>query len=246
MQMANTFLEAGWDFVNETANGIEDIWWIIEGQGYPRLWWERSNDDMLFIVVDDFERYVDIGNEGIFRVYHVWIDGFKNPSINGSSIVGHFESPIAEQNIVHGGRQSMPLYYNNSGPANYSEAKASIRYLDLDRDPKIGRDWTIGGVEILSLWFHGDLNNNPEPMYVALADYKGSMAEVYHNNPNATQADTWMEWRIDLQEFADQGVNLGNIHSITIGLGIRDNPQPGGAGIMYFDDIRLYRPERAP
>lgn len=40
MQMVGTFLEAGWDFVDETANGTEDIWWILEGQDYPRLWWE--------------------------------------------------------------------------------------------------------------------------------------------------------------------------------------------------------------
>jgi hypothetical protein len=40
MQTAATFLEAGWDFVGETANGTEDIWWIIERQDYPRLWWE--------------------------------------------------------------------------------------------------------------------------------------------------------------------------------------------------------------
>jgi len=40
MQTAATFLEAGWDFVYETANGTEDIWWILEGQDYPRLWWE--------------------------------------------------------------------------------------------------------------------------------------------------------------------------------------------------------------
>jgi hypothetical protein len=41
MQMAHTFLEAGWDFVGETANGTEDIWWIDEGQDYPRLWWDK-------------------------------------------------------------------------------------------------------------------------------------------------------------------------------------------------------------
>jgi hypothetical protein len=40
MQTANTFLGAGWDFVKETENGIDDIWWILEGQDYPRLWWE--------------------------------------------------------------------------------------------------------------------------------------------------------------------------------------------------------------
>jgi hypothetical protein len=28
MQTATTFLDAGWDFVGETANGTEDIWWI--------------------------------------------------------------------------------------------------------------------------------------------------------------------------------------------------------------------------
>ena len=40
MQTAGIFLEAGWDFMDETANGTEDIWWIREGQDYPRLWWE--------------------------------------------------------------------------------------------------------------------------------------------------------------------------------------------------------------
>jgi hypothetical protein len=40
MQSAPTFLDAGWDFVDETDNGTDDIWWILEGQDYPRLWWE--------------------------------------------------------------------------------------------------------------------------------------------------------------------------------------------------------------
>ena len=40
MQMQSTFAEAGWDFVDETENGTRDIWWILEGQDYPRLWWQ--------------------------------------------------------------------------------------------------------------------------------------------------------------------------------------------------------------
>jgi hypothetical protein len=44
MQTASTFLEAGWDFVGETENGIEDIWWILEGQDYPHLWWELAEE----------------------------------------------------------------------------------------------------------------------------------------------------------------------------------------------------------
>jgi len=44
MQTAGTFLDAGWDFAKETANGNEDIWWILEGRGYPRLWWESAEE----------------------------------------------------------------------------------------------------------------------------------------------------------------------------------------------------------
>jgi hypothetical protein len=44
MQTGTTFLDAGWDFVGETANGTEDIWWIDEGQDYPRLWWELDRE----------------------------------------------------------------------------------------------------------------------------------------------------------------------------------------------------------
>jgi hypothetical protein len=35
-----SLLYAGCGFVDETANGSKDIWWILEGQDYPRLWWE--------------------------------------------------------------------------------------------------------------------------------------------------------------------------------------------------------------
>jgi len=44
MQTAKTFLDAGWDFVGETKNGTEDIWWINEGKDYPRLWWELGDE----------------------------------------------------------------------------------------------------------------------------------------------------------------------------------------------------------
>jgi len=46
-----------------------------------------------------------------------------------------------------------------------------------------------------------------------------------------------VQQNIDLQAF---GVNLANVNSITIGLGNSANPIAGGAGMLYFDDIRLY------
>jgi hypothetical protein len=45
MQTARTFLAGRWDFIGETADGIEDLWWIEEGTGYPRLWWELPADE---------------------------------------------------------------------------------------------------------------------------------------------------------------------------------------------------------
>ena len=71
-------------------------------------------------------------------------------------------------------------------------------------------------------------------MYVALGN-----AVVYHDDPAATQIGRWNEWVIDLSMFA--GVNLANVNTITIGIGTKGSPAAGGAGTMYFDDIRLIR-----
>ncbi len=100
------------------------------------------------------------------------------------------------------------------------------------------RDWTENGVSTLTIWFRGVSDNAAETLYVVL---NGS-AVVSHDNPNAAQIDKWTEWTIDLQAF---GVNLANVNAIGLGLGRRNNPQTGGSGTMYFDDIRLYPPPEA-
>ena len=85
--------------------------------------------------------------------------------------------------------------------------------------------------------------NAPEPMYLAVADGAAASAVVYHDDPDAAVIDTWTEWVIPLQVFADQGVDLTDIDRIAIGLGGKgDVITSGGSGKMYFDDIRLYRP----
>ena len=89
--------------------------------------------------------------------------------------------------------------------------------------------------------------NDSEPMYVSVSNSGGNPAVVNHPDPAATQIAEWTEWNIDLQEFANQGINLSNVDKISIGFGDKNNPQAGGgAGTMYFDDIRLYRPRQEP
>jgi hypothetical protein len=97
------------------------------------------------------------------------------------------------------------------------------------------RDWTVNGVDTLTIWFRGEPGNAAEQMYVAL----NGNARVDHDNPDAALSARWIEWNIPLQAFADQGVNLSNVKSITLGL----SSITGGTGKMYFDDIRLYAPE---
>jgi hypothetical protein len=53
MQIESTFTSAGWDFVDESVNGTEDIWWILEGKDYPRLWWELTTDEPRNKMVND-------------------------------------------------------------------------------------------------------------------------------------------------------------------------------------------------
>jgi hypothetical protein len=78
---------------------------------------------------------------------------------------------------------------------------------------------------------------------VAVSNSAGTPAVVVHDDPAAATIDTWTEWVIPLQTFADQGIVLTNVDRIAIGLGTRDNTTiPGGSGKIFIDDIRLYQP----
>jgi len=56
------------------------------------------------------------------------------------------QAPFAERTIVHGGRQSMPLMYDNSASFSVSEA---ARTFDTPQN------WTVKEASTLSLWFRG-------------------------------------------------------------------------------------------
>jgi hypothetical protein len=181
-----------------------------------------------FLIIDDMESYNDLdpADPASNRIFNAWLDGFDNSAINGS-VVGNANPPFAEQTIVHSGSQSMPMSYENG--VGKSEATLTLNS---------NRDWTVKGVNTLTIWFRGESANATENLYVAL----NGNAVVNNDDPDAATRSSWTEWSIDLQVFADQGVNLANVNTITLGLGNRNNPVAGGAGIMYFDDIRLYAP----
>jgi hypothetical protein len=144
--------------------------------------------------------------------------------------------PYAEQMIVHGGSQSMPLLYVNEAGITNSEASMTLTVL---------RDWTAASVSELSLWFRGGSDNAAEPLYVAISNSTGAPAIVTNDDPDASTVRSWMQWSIPLQAFTDQGINLSHVDKIAIGLGSIGGAAAGGSGTMYIDDIRLYRQKGA-
>ncbi|MHC4169979.1 MAG: hypothetical protein ACYSWQ_23770, partial [Planctomycetota bacterium] len=129
----------------------------VEWGGGPYYWRvdENNNDGTVtkgrvwsftvadFILVDDFESYTDndVDNEAIWQ--H-WIDGFGVPT-NGAQ-AGYLVPPYAEQTIVNGGMQSMPLMYDNTAGVTNSEAVLTLT---------APRNWINHGVGVLSLWHRG-------------------------------------------------------------------------------------------
>jgi hypothetical protein len=183
-----------------------------------------------FIAVDDFESYTDDDAAGQ-AIWQAWIDGY-GVADNGAQ-VGYLLPPYAEQSIVHGGAQSMPLGYTNEAGVTNSEATLTLT---------TARDWTEEGVGELSLWFRGSANNAPEPLYVAVSNSSGAPAVVAYDDTTAAQNGRWTQWVIPLQAIADQGINLTNVDKLAIGLGSGSGiSSAGGTGTIYIDDIALYR-----
>jgi hypothetical protein len=175
-------------------------------------------------VVDDMEDYTD--NEGA-RLFDSWVDGWCTTT-NGSR-VGSRQAPFTERAIRHGGRQSMPFVYNNSGSTTNAEATRTFNAV---------QDWTRNGAKALVLFFRGEpANVTTVPMWIKLTDAGGNTAKVVYGSAagedvTALAEPAWTQWNIPLSRFA--GVSLSRVASITIGFG-----SGTGSGRLFFDDIRL-------
>jgi hypothetical protein len=180
---------------------------------YPGEVWSFTTTSSL--VVDDFESYNDDSN----RIYNAWIDGLTDGK--SGSQVGYDQAPFAEQVFVHGGRQSMPLAYNNAGSALTSEAQYTFA---------VPQDWSQYGITTLVVWFRGDVNNIPAPLYAKINGTKVS----YNNGAAGTAFPLWKQWNINLTSL---GISLKSVKTLTIGVG---DGKSTGSGMIFIDDIRLY------
>jgi hypothetical protein len=181
------------------------------------------------LFLDSFETYVADGDPNTI-IYRVWIDGWRNGT---GSQVGYPPAPFVEREIVNSGQQAMPLFYDNRWAPFYSET-----YRDLEVELQ---DWHAVEADALTLYFHGSADHDhdiaADSLYVAVEDDHGRVAVVHHGDPEALLSDDWQEWRVSFDEFGD--VDLSHVKRLMLGIGDRDDPQPGGHSVVYIDDIGL-------
>lgn len=180
----------------------------------PSTWdssvWNFTTSDIL--VVDNFEDYNDWPG---YEIYSTWLDGYESPT-NGSQ-VGHLSPPLAETVIVHGGKQSMPLFYSKTNGATHSEGVRTF---------VVPQDWTKHGVTTLVIWFRGTAGNTGQ-MYAEINNTR-----IPNDGATSNLAlEGWQAWSIDL---ASSGANLRSVNSL--GLGVDGS---SAAGTLYIDDIQL-------
>ncbi len=179
--------------------------------------------------IEDFESYNDDEGKGT-RIYETWIDGYLDGS--SGSTVGNTEAPFAEQTIVHSGKQSMPLDYNNVNSPFYSEAV---------REFAPAQNWTANDVNELVLYVRGLAMNTAAPLYVAIEDASKKVGVVVHPDPAVVTSTKWVQWEIPFSAFTDAGVNMARVKKMYIGIGDKANPKKDGTGRIFVDDIRIAR-----
>jgi hypothetical protein len=177
-----------------------------------------------FLTVDNMESYDDFLN----KIFDVWIDGW----VNGTS--SEVTLGTAGYAPVHRGNNSMECAYSNSlnwGPGYYSE---------IENNFDTPQDWTDASVQVLTLFFYGDPTNaigSTEQLSIGVEGT--SRVDVDIPDMNGLQVAEWQEWNIPLADFS--AATLTAIDTVYLKFGDSSNSDtPGGNGIVYFDDIRLY------
>ncbi len=236
---ANSYNPSGLEL--ETA-----YYWRIDEVNGPDTWkgniWKFTVAN--FLIVDDMESYDAVTGSGS-EIFDTWDDGFVNST--GSQLALEYGSGA----IVHGPSQSMKLGYNNAiGVYKFSEIDANTT--GGQGNLEIGRNWTAFGAKSVTLFFYGAADNDAtEQMYLVLEDTQDNLAVVKYGDSgedmNDIKKEEWQDWSIPLGDFdTPNDVDETDVNKVRIGFGDRDNPQFGGSGVVFFDDIRLYLPRCRP
>ena len=164
-------------------------------------------------------------------------------SISGLFTVSHSANGSNWQQVTGAIPQNIPMssnvYIGLAVTAHDAALTCQAVFSNVSTTGNVTGQWTSQDIGIAS--------NDTEPLYIVVSNSAGTPAVVYHDDPAAVQTNTWTEWVMPLQVFADQGIDLTNIDMIAIGIGTHGNTTAaGGSGKIFIDDIRLYQPATNP
>jgi len=236
LDLAGSVTDTSYDLSQAGLGLDETYYWRVDEVNDADVWtgpvWSLSTS--AFLVVEDFESYTNFTPN---RPFQTWLDGFGYSADeffpvtyegNGTGAgIGHdiwsvssphFDGSIMERdNTIAGSNQAMPFYYSNAGGV----ASQTERTL---AEPQ---DWTLGGVQTLSIPFNGQTGNT------------GTLFIMINNDKITYQRDSgnishggWQAWNIDL---ATVNTTLSSVTKITLGV-----EGSGAEGMLLFDDLRLY------
>jgi hypothetical protein len=218
---------------------IDEVNSVNPDSPWPGTLWSFTTGD--FLLIDNFEDY----NAEENQIWYSWHDGlgYGVPGIDpyfagnstGAAVGDETTASYTEETIVHSGRQSMPVVYDNNkqGFANYSETELTLT---------TPRDWTEEGVAELSIWFRGlpasvgSFTESPAGTYTITAtgwDIAGT-ADAFHyaykmlNGVGSIEAkvlsvgntDQWAKAGVMIRESLDAGSKFAAVY-ITPGMGCR-------------------------
>jgi len=191
-------------------------YWRIDEVNDQNVWpgkvWSFTTTDHL--VIDDFEQYTFPADPNYNSIHDAW----TNVGVHLSQDPAHECS-----------KKSMEFSYWYNQNSIYSETTRTFH------PPQ---NWKATGAKALELYFHGRKSQSVSQMYLVLND-GNSEAFIPYPDANDVKNETWLPWRIELQELQD--IDLSNIETITIGFYANpSNPYGVGSGIVNFDDISLY------
>ena len=90
MQIRSTFTDYGWDFVDETDNGTNDIWRMcVDGVEYPKLYWQYILGD--FVCPDGID-FIDFSVFGL-----AWLSEDGQPKWNHRCDISNLNDNIIDE-----------------------------------------------------------------------------------------------------------------------------------------------------
>jgi len=226
-ETSDVWVKAGVMIRQDTGTGSQHSFMPITGSGGNGASWQGRVEQGLTSVNDDN------AGDPVAAPYWVRIDRSGNTFTGFISPDGETWTQLGDPREVV---MSDPVLIGLALTSHNANQATSAQFSNVSFTGNVTGAWQTAAIGATQR-----AGNNPEPVYLALEDSAGSVAVVTcPADPPASAWSEWYEWVIPYSELG--GINLGNVQTLYIGVGDRDNPTSGGEGTIYVDDIGYGRP----